>query len=320
MGRILVTGAAGYVGSSLVNSLVDNGVAVRGLVRRPAPWVRGEVRVCDIIEDTQRSTLASALADVDVVVHLAGINEWRTAQDPGPAVAASLSATERVAQACRAAPVKRLIYLSTWLVYGAHIRPGETLTEDTSAAPKDAYATARLTSERLAATAAADGFDLVVLRMTNAVGPPVDSRVDRWSLLTNDLCRQAVHTGEMTLRTSGLQWRDFIPSTRVIDVLRQACRTAPNGSPFIPAGTYNLSTGHARTVRAMAERVRTAYQRATDADIPLRIPSHDDAVIKPTVVSSAVLDRLLPPSGESLDDAIRETVHFCLNKRTELPR
>ena len=82
VGRILVTGAAGYVGSSLVNSLVDNGVAVRGLVRRPAPWVRGEVRVCDIIEDTQRSTLASALADVDVVVHLAGINEWRTAQDP----------------------------------------------------------------------------------------------------------------------------------------------------------------------------------------------------------------------------------------------
>ena len=70
----------------------------------------------------------------------------------------------------------------------------------------------------------------------------------------------------------------------------------------------------------MAERVRTAYQRATDADIPLRIPSHDDAVIKPTVVSSAVLDRLLPPSGQSLDDAISETVHFCLNKRTELPR
>ncbi len=322
MGRILVTGAAGYVGSRLVNALLDDDVAVRAVTRRPAPWVRGETRVCDITDDAQRPSLASALDGVDVVVHLAGVNEWRTAQDPERARAASLAATDRVAQACRAAGVTRLVYVSTWLVYGDHIRPGVTLTEATPAAPRDAYATARLESERAAAAAADDSFDLVILRMANAVGPPVDCRVDRWSLLTNDLCRQAVLTGTMTLRTSGVQWRDFIRAGRVVDVLRHASRAARNGSPFLPPGTYNLSTGTPTRVRAMAERLRNTYQQMTDTEIPLTIPSNDDRAIAPTVVSSAALDRLVPPAGGagSLEDAIRDTVRFCRDKRGELPR
>ena len=319
MGRIVITGAAGYVGSRLAASLADAGIPVRALVRRPAPWVRGEVRVCDLTDSTQQDALNASLADADVVVHLAGTNEWRMAQRPEAGRSATVSAAERVAAACRDTEVSRLVYLSTWLVYGAHIGPGQVLTEATPAAPQNAYAAARLESEQVVAAIVPPTCDLVILRMTNAVGPPVDSRVDRWSLLTNDLCRQAVLTGEMTLRTSGLQWRDFIPDERVITVLRHACGAAASGSPFLPAGTYNLSTGTARTVRDMAEQVRASYERMADTRIPLRIPSrHDDVATDPTVVSPAALDALIPPRDVSLDDAIRATVHFCLEHREEL--
>jgi UDP-glucose 4-epimerase len=50
----------------------------------------------------------------------------------------------------------------------------------------------------------------IVVRLSNGFGAPAHPDVNRWTLLANDLCRQAVETGALQLRSSGLQRRDFI--------------------------------------------------------------------------------------------------------------
>ena len=79
------------------------------------------------------------------------------------------------------------------------------LTEDLRPEPRSSYAISRLASEHVAATLAGGAADVVVLRLTNSVGAPVDPAVDRWTLVTNDLCRQGALTGRLELRSSGVQ-------------------------------------------------------------------------------------------------------------------
>ena len=72
MARVLVTGAAGYVGSGLVQTLEDDGWEVRALVREHAAHLDGVQTVADLGRDADR--VAEACEGVYAVVHLAGEN------------------------------------------------------------------------------------------------------------------------------------------------------------------------------------------------------------------------------------------------------
>lgn len=308
----MVTGSGGYIGASLVSAMSDSYARVRPLVRRETPWLPGVPQVCDFCEPAPDPRVSELFDGAEVVVHLAGMNELKSSIDPERGLQASILATQRVADACQAAGVKRLIYVSTWLVYGASIQPGAILTESSIVSPRNAYAIARLASENVAASAAEDSFELVVLRLTNAVGPPADYRVDRWSLLTHDLCRQAITSGQIQLHTSGLQWRDFVPMSDVLDVIQLACKTDPSRPAFLPAGTYNLASGSPSTVVDFAIRVREALEAELDKEIPIHLPIHTEERTEAVIVSPSLLRKFAPRSESSLDDSINETVRFFL--------
>src|SRR5581483_2857550 len=147
---------------------------------------------------------------------------------------------------------------------GAAVTDDAVITEETEPAPTAAYARARLACERVCEER---GIDAVTLRLTNGVGAPPDPAVDRWSLVANDLCRQAVTTGRVELRTHGLQWRDFIPLADVLDAIARAADPRQ-----LAAGTYNLATGRPRTVRDVAGLVQDAAERQFGARPPLVAP------------------------------------------------
>jgi uronate dehydrogenase len=108
MGRILITGAAGGVGSFLVAGLPGLGWQIRGFDLRPGPdaeavdWMVGDVRDPDALD--------AALADVEAVVHLAGIPH----EAPFPALlSANIDGTYQVFEAARRAGVMRIVYASS---------------------------------------------------------------------------------------------------------------------------------------------------------------------------------------------------------------
>jgi UDP-glucose 4-epimerase len=300
---VVVTGAGGFVGSRLVGASTRS---VRAVVRTKAPYLEASEQVeADLLTDD----LAPVLDGADVVVHLAGDNEVVTASDPARAVAATTAMAWRVASAAAVVGVPRVVYVSTIHVYG----PGASAArEDVVPGPRSPYAIARLASEHLIA---ATGVETVVLRLSNAVGAPAAIDVDRWTLVATDLCRQAVTTGRLVLRTDGSQRRDFVGLADVCDVIAACCEPAA-----VPAGTYNLASGRPTTVLALAEQVASAFERRTGTRPPVVRGSEPAEAHR--AADAIDVDRLtalgLAPAPAGLAAGVDELVAFCLEHEEEL--
>jgi UDP-glucose 4-epimerase len=286
---------------------------VRALVRKRVDYLPPDSQVEVDLAGDPRHELVEAFAGASAVVHLAGHNEVVSAAEPDRALGETVVLSRHVADAARAAGVPRLVYVSTVHVYGARMLPGAVLTEEVPAEPRSTYAVARLASEHLIAEAGAGDVDVVVLRLTNAVGAPVDAAVDRWSLVALDLCREAARRGTLTLRTPGLQWRDFVDLGGVCRVL-VGC-----AGPNAPApGTYNLGSGRPTTVRALAELIRQRFEVRTGRAPELVAPAADGPAPAPYVVDverlAAAGWRVDAPLTEPLD----ELIEFCTENEDRL--
>lgn len=310
MTKVLVTGAAGYVGARLARTLARDGVHVRALVRRRLPWLEIDDVVAAELDDASEA-LSAACAGVDAVVHLAAPNEAVAACHPEGAFTETALGARRMVMAAAAAGVPRFVYVSTVHVYGAAAFEGAVLGEDVVPRPRDAYAVARLAGEHLTSTV--DGVDTVVVRLTNCVGAPAHPSVERWTLVVNDLCRQGAVRGHLRLRTHGLQWRDFLS-------MEDACRllAACTARERVPAGTYNLGSGQPTTVRELAEMVRDAFEELTDRRPPLDAPDPPDEPPKPHFVDIGRLAALGLRATGDLRSAVAETAQFCQQHRDEL--
>lgn len=307
MTRVVVTGASGYLGGAVVRAAAaDPTVTVRSVVREPAAWLDGDVCVVDRLDP---DTAAAAIDGADAVVHLAAPNEVATREHPDEALAATVSASRAVALACATAGVRRLIYVSTVHVYGAALVPGADIDETTLPAPRNPYAIARLASEHMVA-AAAGATETVVFRLTNAIGAPADPGIARWTLVANDLCRQAAGGGPLRLLTAGYQWRDFISISDVAGILVAAA--APGR---IDAGTYNLGSGVPMTIRDLAGLVAVETARAGLGQPVLEAPVDGADRPGPYCINIERLKAqgLVPTTPISA--AVADTLAFCLSHR-----
>ncbi len=170
MARILVTGAAGFIGRALCLGLVERGHAVLGLSRRPAEPIPGvELRpIGDIGPTTEWS---GHLGGIDIVVHLANRAHYsgREAADHNEAQAA------RVLAHCAAkAGVRRLIHMSSVRAMGDATPPGMPFRVADPPQPRDPYGRGKLAIERaLLAAARESGIEIVILRSPLVYGPGV---------------------------------------------------------------------------------------------------------------------------------------------------
>jgi UDP-glucose 4-epimerase len=310
--RILVTGPGGYIGAGLVRRLLDDGQDVLGLGRDPADYLPIEQVIGDLARDP--GITREACEDADCVVHLAGEDEVFAARDPAAALGNTVMATQRLVDAAAASGVKRLVYMSTVHVYGEQIREGATVTEDLRPEPRSAYPISRLASEHLVAALAAHGAEVVVLRLTNSVGAPENPAIDRWTLVANDLCRQGALSGRLVLRSSGVQWRDFIALSDVHAGVVAACR-----GDMLPPGRYNLGSGEPMTVRALAELVQDTFERITGSRPELQAPEPGPERPEPYRVSVERAASHGLQADTSVASAIEETVRFCIENREALP-
>jgi UDP-glucose 4-epimerase len=222
-------------------------------------------------------------------------------------------ATGRIVEAARETGVGRFVYMSTMHVYGTRIVEGATLTEAMRPEPRAVYAIARLASEHMAASLASAGIEAVVLRLTNSLGAPAHPAVDRWTLVSNDLSRQGVLNGELELRSSGMQWRDFVALEDVRQIVAAACREG-----HVPAGTYNLGSGEPMTIRDLAGLVQDAFERCTGTRPELRAPEPEADPPKPYYVSVEHAHRHGLRTTTPIASAVEDTVRFCIEHKEAL--
>jgi UDP-glucose 4-epimerase len=297
---VAITGATGFLGSRITEEL--GGREVRAFVRTPAPWLEHTPQVAlDLLQPVER--IAEALEGVEAVIHLAGHNEVIAATDPDRALAETILAGRHVAAAAQLAGVRRVVFVSTVHVYGARLVGGAVVAEDDAPEPRSAYAVARLAVEHLVAATG----DAVVLRLTNAVGAPVHPAVNRWTLVAADLCRTAIATGEVVLQSTGQQWRDFIALDDVARIASAALDPAR-----VPAGTYNVASGEATTIRSLAHLVQDRIEAATGSRPTLVAPDPQGPDPEPYRVDPGRLGALGLEAEVPLAEAVDSIIALCL--------
>jgi nucleoside-diphosphate-sugar epimerase len=170
LARILVTGAAGFIGRRLCVSLVERGHAVVGCSRRPAEPIRGvELRP---IGDIGPTTDWSGHFDrMEIIVHLANRahRSGRELVDRNEAQAARV-----LAHSAAKAGVHRLIHMSSVRAMGESTLPGAPLRGSDPPRPSDPYGRAKLAIElALLAAAQETGIEITILRPPLVYGPGV---------------------------------------------------------------------------------------------------------------------------------------------------
>ena len=180
--RILITGATGFVGGTLMCRLLADGRAVRAAVRRTIPGLPAEAELVAISDIGPETKWVRAVDGADAVVHLAARVHMTGENTPDAlasfrAVNAAGSAT--LARAAREAGVRRLVLVSTTTVYGDRSL-GRPFDETSPPAPATPYARSKLEAEQLVAEALrGSSTEFVVLRPPLVYGAGAKGNFER---------------------------------------------------------------------------------------------------------------------------------------------
>jgi UDP-glucuronate 4-epimerase len=249
--RALVTGCAGFIGSNLTESLLDDGHEVVGVDCFLDNYAR-VVKLANLERardfdgfrfhrlDLGEAPLEPLLDDCDAVFHLAAEPGVRSSW--GTRFASyernNVLATQRLLEAASRNPGKRLVYASSSSVYGDAERL--PTAEDTLPRPFSPYGVTKLAAEHLCALYHGNhGVPAVALRYFSVYGPR-----QRPDMAFNRFCRAALRGESLTVFGDGRQTRDF---TFVDDVV--AATRAAAVSPRAPGRVYNVGGGSRVSVR-----------------------------------------------------------------------
>jgi NAD dependent epimerase/dehydratase len=205
--RVLVTGAGGFIGSHLVDALVELGADVTAFVHYNArnDWGMLEERAADhgdrvrvVLGDvTDASSVAAAVQEKEIVFHLAaliGIPYSYVA--PGSYVNANVRGTLHVMEACRHAPVERVVHTSTSEVYGTAVY--SPIDERHPLQAQSPYSASKIGADKIAeAYYCSFGLPVATLRPFNTFGPRQSARAVIPTLITQALTSDRVHLGSL---------------------------------------------------------------------------------------------------------------------------
>ena len=314
MKKILVTGGLGYLGGRLAQQLRENGERVLIGSSRADAQLPAELSGTELIHTDYacNESLSGAVNDVKTVFHLASPNEVISGKEPLAAIEGTIAATQRLLEAAVDGGVSTFVYLSTAHVYGAPLV--RRIDEDGATTPRHPYAITHRAAEDFTLMFAGRGkLDARVVRLSNAFGAPAHGSVDRWTLLVNDLCRQAVETKKLVLRSDGLDARDFVPISNAVDgIIHLSEVTLPSNDSRI----FNVGAGKSARVIDVAKRIQAIATELLSESVELVVPESTRA--EPPMSLEFNVARLQSTgfvSRSDLDTEIAETLKFCVSHR-----
>ncbi len=249
----LVTGAAGFIGSHLCTSLIEQGVTVIGMDNsRSGDWTRVGAEVIRDQRDVGELTLSDwrqRLDGVDQVFHLAAEKYNSSKSSPEQVIRTNVSATTTLAEAAGQTGVSHIVFTSSLYAYG--FRGPADMVETDVPAPDTYYGVSKLAGEHIMRTAARN-YDLgwSVARLFFTYGPRQWAEGGYKSVILTNFER--LQRGEApVINGDGQQALDYVFVQDVVRGLQLLAAPEHNGL------TCNLGSGIATSVNDLTQRMMT---------------------------------------------------------------
>jgi nucleoside-diphosphate-sugar epimerase len=260
--KVLVIGGAGYVGSALVEKLLNAGLRVSVLDamhfgEETLSRVAGHPNLTLIREDFRHiEALTRAMSGVGAVIHLGGlVGDPACAVDPELTVDVNVTATKLVGEIAKACRVRRFIFASSCSVYGAC---DDIVDENSRFNPQSLYARSKVASEVVLRALNCQEFAVTCLRFATIYG--ISGRT-RFDLVVNLLCAKAVLDNVITVFGPD-QWRPFV---HVDDVARAILLTLQAPIKQVAGEAFNVG-GDAQNY-TLGDAASLIKQRVPEAEI-----------------------------------------------------
>jgi nucleoside-diphosphate-sugar epimerase len=242
--RIVVTGAAGFLGTHIVRRLMADGHTVTGFDQHAI----SEPGVAALTGDLRDlADVEKALAGQDVVCHVGAIGDvYLAGEDPALAAAVNATGSANVAVAAAHHGV-RVVYASTWEVYGLPVY--EPIDEDHPCRPDHPYSITKLAGEQLLfAAGRLQDVPVLALRLGTAYGTGL--RPNSVFRLFIDRARR----GEaIQIQGGGVQGRQFTHAADIARAFSMGCSSDLRGVAL------NIASPETVTIKELAEMVVARY-------------------------------------------------------------
>ncbi len=240
--RVLITGGAGYVGSTLAPLLLAAGHKVRVLDRLlyggesllgvwshpDFDFIHGDIR--------DRETLRQAVSECDAVVHLAAIvGDPACAREPEIARAVNLDASMNLIEESRKAGVQRFVFASTCSNYGKMKDPTQFVNEESELQPVSLYAETKVAVEKFLLESAANGWCPTPLRFATVFG--VSSRM-RFDLTVNEFTMEMITKKHLVVFGEQF-WRPYV---HVFDAARGIALILSSPPQAVAGRVFNVGS------------------------------------------------------------------------------
>lgn len=260
--KVLVSGGAGYIGSTLVPMLLERGYQVRvvdwglfGLDHLPQ---EAEIVVGNVLDFREEW-----LDGIDAVIHLAALSNDPMADfSPRLNYEVNAAGTALLAQMCYKRGIKRFVMGSTCSVYGfTH----EEVDEEWEARPTYPYAISKLMAERALQCLEGDGFGPIILRKGTVIGWSPRMRYD---LVANTMVKTALTEGRILVRNPHL-WRPILDVKDAAAAYIRALEAPSNVRGVFNVALDNYTVGQiaaevAEVLRERGFQVKIEHQNLMD--------------------------------------------------------
>jgi len=262
----LVSGGAGFIGSSLVRALLARGDVVRVIDNFSSGKRENLADVVDRIELVEADilderALGRAIEGAEVVFHEAAIPSVpKSMLEPVENHAANATGTLRVLEAARRAHVRRVVYAASSAAYGDE--PTLPKIESMTPAPISPYGGSKLAGELyMHVYARAYGLETVSLRYFNVFGPRQDPQSE-YAAVIPKFITAALAGRQPRIFGDGTQSRDFCHIDNVIEANFKA---AAADARQVSGGVFNVACGQATTLNQVVALIGEALGRKLEA-------------------------------------------------------
>ncbi len=260
--NIFITGGLGFVGGRLslfLQNAHEFNVTVSTRKKKedlPSDFIKTDIRTINYFSLKENEKL-KLLKKTDTIIHLAALNEVDCVKFPEKAIDFNIRETLNLIKTAQKAGVKNFIYFSTVHVYSSPLFG--VLNEKTNCRAAHPYSiTHKAAEDFILAERDKTDINATVIRLSNSFGPPAFDTSDRWTLLVNDICKQAVIEKKIHLRSNGEQKRDFIT---LEDVEHAIYLILHKKKTDLFDGIINLASEKAIKVIEIAKIVQNEFQK-----------------------------------------------------------